>query len=56
MSKKCSFNPLSAMGDFRNHVIGIFSDLGVKELTYGLIARVKCSSERFTVAKSVSFD
>ena len=32
-----------------------FAYLRVKELTYGLISWVKCSSERFTVAK-MSFD
>ena len=42
------FNPLSAMGDFRHHIIVIFTCLGVKELISALIYWVKCSSERFT--------
>ena len=46
------FNPFSAMGDFRHHIMVKFAYLGVKGVTYDLISWVKCSSERLTVAKS----
>jgi hypothetical protein len=41
------------MGNFMHHVIVKFTYLGVKDLILALIPRVKCSSEQFTVAKSV---
>ena len=47
------FNPLSAMGDFKHHIMVNLSYVEVKERTYGLISWVKCSSERFTMEKSV---
>ena len=46
-------NPFSAMGDFSHHFIENVTHVRLKDLTYGLISWVKCSSERFTVAKNL---
>jgi hypothetical protein len=49
---KVIFNPLSAMGDFRHHIIMNFAYLRVKGVTYGLISCGNCSLERLTLAKT----
>ena len=41
-------NPLTAMGDFRQHITENVTYLGVKELPYSLISWVKCSCERLS--------
>jgi hypothetical protein len=46
-------NPFSALDDFSHHFIENVTHVRLKELTYGLISWVKCSSERFTVAKNL---